>query len=131
MADSPPRCHGTDPPLTLGQILSLEDLQAELSPSQGDPRGSQEVPLNVFLVFRDVLLLHLWGGRWVNAPIRMAAAGSWTPPSTDTHRSFVPGAQHKQADLQVPLCPRREVLRVREQQPPPEDRVFWGGNGAV
>lgn len=49
--------------LTLGQIFGFEDLQAEMSPSQGDPGGTQEVALNILLVFRDFLLLQLQDNR--------------------------------------------------------------------
>lgn len=44
----------------------------------------------------------------------------------DTHRGFISRPQHEQTDFQVALGPRREVLRVREQQPFPDESVFWG-----
>lgn len=68
---NPPQCQGPDPAhsspaketLTLGQVFGFEDFQAEVSPSQGDPSGAQEIALNVFLVFRDLLLLQLRDNR--------------------------------------------------------------------
>lgn len=42
----------------------------------------------------------------------------------NTHRSFISRPQHEQADFQIALGPRREILWVREQQPFSEERVF-------
>lgn len=94
--------HGAELPLTLGQIFSFEDLQAELSPSQGDPRGTQEVPLDVFLVFGDLLLLHLWDGPRLNASIRMAAG---SPPAPILTGASSPGPSTSRLTFRYPFAP--------------------------
>lgn len=70
--------------LTLGQIFGFEDFQVEMSHSQRDPGGAQEVALDVFLVFRNLLLLQLQDNRQEKNTIKLPKSpktSSKTPKS--------------------------------------------------